>query len=52
MRAFQLLLISLAVAMTTAWADSDVGQIKLSKMRELRDASSDGIIEFTPKQYE
>ena len=30
----------------------DVGQVKLAKMRALRDASSNGIIEFTPKEYE
>lgn len=55
MRAFQLILLSLAVVVMgagVARADSDVGQLKLEKMRQLRDATSDGIIDITPKQYE
>ena len=34
-------------------ADSkDIGQWKLDLMRRMRDSSSDGLIELTPKEYE
>ena len=35
-----------------ASASSDIGALKLEKMKTLEGVSSDGLIEFTPKEYE
>jgi len=45
----QLLLVALLAVGTLA--SKDVGQMKLAKMEKMRDASSNGIIEFSPKEY-
>ena len=34
-----------------AGASEDVGKLKLENITKLRDASGDGIIEFTPAEY-
>ena len=40
------------VLITRAAESKDFGQRKLDLMRKLRDSSSDGLIELTPKEYE
>ena len=47
-----LVLILLALMSSLTMANQDVGQLKLDKMRRLRDMSKDGLIEFTSKEYE
>ena len=40
------------VSMISAAESKDIGQWKLEMMRKLRDSSSDGLIELSPKEYE
>ena len=45
-------LLLVALLSVVAMASKDVGQMKLDKVRKMRDASSNGIIEFSPKEYQ
>lgn len=40
-----------AFAVAHAATRSDIGELKLQKMRKLRDESSDGIVEFSAQEY-
>lgn len=44
-------ILSFALAVSIASASIDLGQMKLERMRKLRDASSDFLIEFTAAEY-
>ena len=50
--AFALIAALNLVLITRAAESKDIGQWKLDLMRKLRDSSSDGLIELTPKEYE
>lgn len=44
-------LLLVALLSVGASASKDVGELKLEKVSKMRDASSNGIIEFSPKEY-
>ena len=50
--AFALITALNLVSMVRAAESKDIGQWKLDMMRKLRDSSSDGLIELSPKEYE
>ena len=50
--AFALIAALNLVSIVGAAESKDLGQWKLDMMLKLRDSSSDGLIELTPKEYE
>ena len=50
--AFALIAAFNLISIAGAAESKDLGQWKLDMMRKLRDSSSDGLIELTPKEYE